>query len=232
MTDFVAEKEAKEVVKEGVKEEVKEEGKEEGKNGVSNDDEKAVHAFLDSFHHLAATAKFEEYFSLFHPNGQFLGTDGTENWTVQQFKDWSKQFFMNVECAWEYIPVPNKRIVSVQHSSEGRQCPTYAVFDEVLYCVDLKCHTRGSGTLVYENNKWLLMLYHITFPIPDRLNQFVTTKIIEGKKLNHQKTMLSMQEAKASAALEQLLLEVDLEDKNGAASSSKSGKNQKKKKKK
>jgi hypothetical protein len=187
----------------------------------SNENEEGVHAFLNSLHHFAATAKFEEYFALFHPNGQFLGTDGTENWTMQEFKEWSEPFFTDVECAWEYIPVPGKRNVTIQKSSDSNSVnhslPTYAVFDEVLYCCDLKCHTRGSGTLVYENKKWLLMLYHITFPIPDALNERITTKIIRGKKLLHQKALLQRQEQASNAAAEQLLLELGLEEGEGGA---------------
>ena len=119
---------------------------------AGKDDSEGVHTFLESFHHFAATANFEKYFGLFHPNGQFLGT---ENWTMEEFKAWAKPFFTGVECAWEYIPVPERRTVTITNSTEKHH-PTYAVFDEVLYCSDLQCHTRGSGTLVYEQVSYVI----------------------------------------------------------------------------
>ena len=196
---------------------------------AGKDDSEGVHTFLESFHHFAATANFEKYFGLFHPNGQFLGTDGTENWTMEEFKAWAKPFFTGVECAWEYIPVPERRTVTITNSTEKHH-PTYAVFDEVLYCSDLQCHTRGSGTLVYEQNRWFLMLYHISFPIPDKINQFVTTKIIQGKQILQQKHMLSLKEAEAKAAMEQLLLEAGLEDEGEESQEIKSSKKKNKNK--
>ena len=184
---------------------------------IVGDGEEDVIRFLDSFHRYAATARFDEYFDLFHPEGKFLGTDANENWTMQEFKDWSRQFFENTDCAWEYIPVPGRRIITIQKCPTGSSHgpPTYAIFDEVLYSTDLKCHTRGSGTLIYENMKWLLMTYHILFPIPDSKNAFVTSSIIQDKKQQYRNALmraqLEVKEAEASVAAEKLLRELDLE---------------------
>lgn len=200
------------------------------------ENEVGVCTFLDSFHHLAATAQFQEYFNLFHPEGKFLGTDATENWTTQEFREWARPFFTDVECAWEYTPIPGKRVVSVVKklsNDESSEAPTYALFDEQIYCVDLKCLTRGSGTMVFEDNRWHLMLYHITFPIPDTLFEGVTKRIVQGKKRIHAAASLKKKEEQAESVAEQLLLELGAEDdSNKTAKQSKSKKRKKKKTKK
>ena len=192
-----------------------------------------VHAFLDSLHQFAATARFDDYFHLFHREGQFLGTDASENWTKQEFQDWSRPFFTDVECAWEYLPVPGKRSVVVQQQQQSNGTdspPTYALFDEVLYCCDLKCHTRGSGTLVYEDGRWQLMLYHITFPIEDEKKQPIMNRLMQGRQLKFEKALLKSKENEAEAAAQQLLAELGMDDTE--ASKIKSTKSKKSKKKK
>lgn len=197
--------------------------------------ELGVHTFLDSLHNYARKAKFDEYFNLFHEDGQFLGTDGSENWTKNEFKEWSRPFFTGVDCAWDYIPVPARRTVTVtRNPNKGNEDadsspPTYAIFDEILYCSDLKCHTRGTGTLVFCDGRWQLLLYHITFPIPDELNQPIMMRLVKGKGLVKEKALLEAEEQKAAAAAQKLLEELNLEEEQVAASATKKGSKKKKK---
>mmetsp|Transcript_17295 Transcript_17295/g.28918 ORF Transcript_17295/g.28918 Transcript_17295/m.28918 type:complete len:211 (-) Transcript_17295:87-719(-) len=199
--------------------------------------EMGVHAFLDSLHNFASKAKFEEYFNLFHEDGQFMGTDGAENWTKHEFKDWARPYFTGVDCAWEYIPVPGRRTVTITSppdssagdSANNASPPSYAIFDEVLYCCDLKCHTRGSGTLVFCEGRWQLLLYHITFPIPDDVNQAIMSRLVKGKGIVQQKAELRIEEQKAAAAAQKLLEELSMEEEQAAVVTTKK-KNTKKKK--
>lgn len=196
------------------------------KEDASEQSEESVHLLLNSLHQLAATAKFEEYFNLFHREGKFLGTDGTENWTTEEFKEWSKPYFVGEDCAWEYIPVPGQRQITIvrQPSSAHNTEPTYATFDELLYCCDLKCHTRGSGTLVHEDGRWQLMMYHITFPIPDGANETVMDRLINGKRILRQKAVNQAMEDSAAEAARQLLEDMELDGGLGLGLGSKKNK--------
>lgn len=37
---------------------------------------------------------------------RFLGTDKSENWTVAEFKEFSRPHFVLGKSAWTYIPLP------------------------------------------------------------------------------------------------------------------------------
>src|SRR5262245_51233769 len=48
---------------------------------------------LDRFHEAAAKADFNAYFAAWTDDSVFLGTDATERWVGQQFKDFAKPIF-------------------------------------------------------------------------------------------------------------------------------------------
>ena len=53
----------------------------------------AVSGVLDALHHNASIAAEEPYFALFAPDAVFLGTDGTERWTVDEFRGYVHPYF-------------------------------------------------------------------------------------------------------------------------------------------
>lgn len=127
---------------------------------------------LDRFHQAAAKAQFEEYFSLFAPDGVFIGTDASERWTVAQFKAYAKPHF-DKGRGWTYTKV--ERNITV--AADGK----HASFDELLDNAGLgRC--RGTGVLRLIDGQWRIEQYHLTIPVPNELASEVVKRIREGKK--------------------------------------------------
>ena len=126
---------------------------------------------LDRFHRAASGAKFDEYFSLFAPDGIFIGTDAGERWTVDEFKAYAKPHF-DKGRGWTYVPV--ERHINV--SADDR----HASFDELLDNAGLgRC--RGTGVLRRVAGVWKIEQYHLTIPVPNALADEVVKRIRAGK---------------------------------------------------
>src|ERR1700739_1235277 len=82
-----------------------------------------VAAVLDDWHQAASAADEERYFRHFAPNGIFMGTDATEHWTVNQFREWARPHFQRKK-AWSFTP----RDRHIDFSVDGK----VAWFDELL----------------------------------------------------------------------------------------------------
>ncbi|MBU2978414.1 nuclear transport factor 2 family protein [Alteromonas sp. C1M14] len=122
---------------------------------------------LDQLHQAAADANYEQYFDTFASNGVFIGTDASEVWTVEAFKNYAKPIFAAGK-GWVYHP--KKR--HVYYSSTG----DIAWFDELL---DSESYgqSRGTGVLEKQNGKWKIVQYHLTFPIPNPIAKKLTDEI-------------------------------------------------------
>jgi hypothetical protein len=116
-----------------------------------------VNAMMDDWHKAAASADEARYFSHFAPDGVFLGTDATERWNRDEFRQWARPYFAKGK-AWTFKAV--KRHVSV--SRDG----TTAWFDEVLDTPNLG-PARGSGVLVWDGKTWKIVQYNLSVPIPN-----------------------------------------------------------------
>lgn len=114
---------------------------------------------LDDFHKAASEANAERYFGHFAEDAIFLGTDITERWTVEEFREYAMPVF-NEGRGWTYIP-------KVRHSYLSRDGQT-AWFDEILVNERFG-DTRGSGVLVLEDGVWKVAQYHLTLPVPNDL---------------------------------------------------------------
>lgn len=121
--------------------------------------EEDVALVLDDFHQAASVADGERYFSHFTENGIFLGTDMTERWTLEQFKEYASPHFKHGN-GWTYEPVFREVFIS----PGGRT----AWFDERLQNKNYGL-TRGSGVLVLQNGRWRIAQYHLTLPVPNDL---------------------------------------------------------------
>lgn len=130
-------------------------------------DETLVARVLDDFHDAASKADFDRYFGHFAQNGVFLGTDGTERWTVTEFKEYALPYF-GPGGGWTYRP----RDRHVSFTPDGRT----AFFDELLDNAGLG-ETRGSGVLVRENGAWKVAQYNLSIPIPNALADRVVEMI-------------------------------------------------------
>jgi len=127
----------------------------------------AIGAALDDFHDAAATGAFDRYFGHWHDEGIFLGTDVTERWTVAEFKAFAEPYFADGE-GWVYTPRSREVVID-----EARGV---AWFDEVLDSRNYGT-SRGSGTLLLEDGRWLVAQYHLTFPVPNDIAEEITDRI-------------------------------------------------------
>jgi uncharacterized protein (TIGR02246 family) len=119
----------------------------------------AIVGVLDAWHAAAAAADEEKYFSYFTPDAVYLGTDGSERWTRDEFRKWAHPYFAKGK-AWSFKAVsrwitfaPDRRV---------------AWFDESLETPNLgPC--RGSGVLVATDHGWKIAQYNLSIPIPNDL---------------------------------------------------------------
>lgn len=124
---------------------------------------------LDDWHDAAAKADEERYFAHFADGGVFLGTDGTERWTVPQFRAYAHPHFAKGK-AWTMRST--RREITFQHD--------VAWFDEDLISEGLG-PVRGSGVLVRDpNGRWKIAQYNLSFPIPNDKFKDVKKLVTEG----------------------------------------------------
>lgn len=116
----------------------------------------AVHKVLDAWHKAAANADFDAYFNLMTKDGIFLGTDATENWQNQEFRDFSKPYFDKGK-AWSFTAVERNIYLNKENN--------LAWFDELLDTQMKLC--RGSGVLKKINGKWKIAHYVLSIAVPN-----------------------------------------------------------------
>ena len=123
------------------------------------DEQSGLTATLDNFHQAAARADMSTYFQTMTDDVVFLGTDGSERWQGQDFRDFvSSQF--STGRGWDYRPLERNVILA----ADGQT----AWFDETLQNDDLgQC--RGSGVLVKSAGGWKIAQYNLNVPIPNAL---------------------------------------------------------------
>ena len=126
---------------------------------VSPAPEAQISALLDDWHAAAAAAEEGRYFGHFAPGAVFLGTDGTERWTVDEFRRYAHPYFAKGK-AWSFRAVQRH----VAFSPDGN----VAWFDEDLQTPNLG-PARGSGVLVKTPEGWKITQYNLSVPIPNSL---------------------------------------------------------------
>lgn len=128
-----------------------------------HDAEEQISEVLDDWHDAAATAEEERYFSHFAPFGVFLGTDASERWSVDQFREYAHQYFERGR-AWSFT-VSRRAVIVVPGSA-------IAWFDENLESENLG-PLRGSGVMVRDDDgQWRIAHYVLSFTIPnDRVRE-------------------------------------------------------------
>lgn len=124
---------------------------------------KEIGMLLDSWHMAAAKADFEKYFGKMTDDAVFIGTDASENWTLEEFKAYSKPFF---EKGQAWTMTASDRNIYISDSGK------IAWFDELL---DSSMGViRGSGIAVLENGEWKIQHYVLSYTIPNELAKEVT----------------------------------------------------------
>lgn len=115
-----------------------------------------ISKMLNDFNVAAANAEFEKYFSFFADESTFIGTDATEIWNKQEFKNWAKPHF-DKKKTWNFTSV--KR--NIYFSKDGK----LAWFDELLDTQMKIC--RGSGVLEKINGVWKVKQYVLSMTVPN-----------------------------------------------------------------
>ncbi|QLE86232.1 nuclear transport factor 2 family protein [Shewanella sp. Scap07] len=116
---------------------------------------------LDKLHHYAADADWDNYFALYSKDAVFIGTDAAEYWDMKQFASYARP-----TDGWRYQPI-SRRLM---------QFGDTMVFDELL---DSQSYgtSRGTGTLILNENGWQIAQYHLSFPIPNDIAKSITQQI-------------------------------------------------------
>jgi hypothetical protein len=115
-----------------------------------------IDVILNQWHKDAAESNFDAYFEAMNADGVFVGTDALENWTVSEFKEFSKPFFEE-KNTWNF-----KTLERNIYSDSGNNV---VWFDELLDTRMGIC--RGSGVLMKENKEWKIIHYVLSMAIPN-----------------------------------------------------------------
>lgn len=122
----------------------------------------AIGQTIDAWHAAAARADEDAYFAFFTPDAVFLGTDPTERWTRDAFRQWAHPRFATGK-AWTMRAT--NRWISL--SPDGG----VAWFDEDVTSEGLG-PVRGSGVLLRIGGAWKIAQYNLSAPIPnDRFDE-------------------------------------------------------------
>ncbi len=129
-------------------------------------DKKAITIFLDNWHAAAAKADHKGYFGKIAEDGQYIGTDATENWDKKAFEAFSEPYFDKGK-AWDFKAVERH----IYFSKDGK----VAWFDELLDTWMKGC--RGSGVLEWDGKEWKIKHYVLSMTVPND----VTSQVIPLK---------------------------------------------------
>lgn len=116
----------------------------------------SLESLLDQWHLAATQADFETYTSLMTPEAVFIGTDPTENWKGQEFRDFAKPYFDRGK-AWSFTKLE-------RHIFTDKDAQT-AWFDELLSTQMGIC--RGSGVLINTESGWKIAHYVLSIAVPN-----------------------------------------------------------------
>jgi len=156
---------------------------------VLAEEQARLSATLDDFHQAAARADFAGYVGVMTEDVIFLGTDGSERWQGQEFRDFVQSNFSSGR-GWTYLPLER----NVMLSADGRT----AWFDEVLQNKELGT-CRGSGVLVKSGNGWKIAQYNLSVPVPNAIVYEVAADIASLNISNARAVEESTDEAVAAS---------------------------------
>ncbi|GGB50706.1 nuclear transport factor 2 family protein [Shewanella inventionis] len=131
--------------------------------GLSAENSQAVSAILNKLHESAAVADWSTYFSLYHPQAVFIGTDNSERWNMVEFERYAKP-----TKGWRY-ELQSRHLLQIDDT---------ILFDEQLYSSAYGV-SRGTGALVNTEQGWKIAQYHLSFPIPNDKAKRITSLIMQ-----------------------------------------------------
>ena len=129
-----------------------------------------VNSFIDGWHDDAAHAR-PAYFDKMAADGVYIGTDKTELWHRDAFKEWAKPYFAK-KTAWAFKAT--KR--NVYTSGDGR----IVWFDELLDTQMGPC--QASGVLRRIGQSFEIEHYQLSMAVPNAVGKSVTELITAHEK--------------------------------------------------
>jgi hypothetical protein len=114
-----------------------------------------IHDLIDGLHEDASNAVFDSYFARYTKDAVFMGTDKSERWTIDEFKDYAAPVFAEGR-GWTYSVI--------ERNLEGAGDTRW--FDEILFNEKLG-HCRGTGVVVLSESGWQIAHYSLTLLIPN-----------------------------------------------------------------
>ena len=134
---------------------------------ISYNNKTQINKVLDDLHIYASKADGTNYFKLFDSAAVFFGTDATERWHINEFKDYALKRF-ETGTGWTYKPISRNIYINENTAwfDEELSNEKYGVF-------------RGTGVLIRQNDKWLISQYNLLLPIPNNLLKKYSKEIID-----------------------------------------------------
>ena len=124
-----------------------------------------LNEFINEWHEDAAHSRIA-YFEKMAPDGIYIGTDKSERWNREQFRNWAAEYFAK-PCAWAFTPL-HRNI----YLAEGAGL---AWFDEQLSSG--MGVLQASGVLRIEGKLLKILHYQLSFTVPNALIDEVTKLI-------------------------------------------------------
>jgi len=114
-----------------------------------------IQNLINGLHEDASNAVFDSYFARYTEDAVFMGTDKSERWTIDEFKDYAAPVFAEGR-GWTYSVI--------ERNLEGAGDTRW--FDEILFNEKLG-HCRGTGVVVLSESGWQIAHYSLTLLIPN-----------------------------------------------------------------
>lgn len=130
-----------------------------------------VNAFVDGWHDDAANARMA-YFDKIAPDGVYIGTDRSELWTRDEFKQWGKKYFER-KAAWSF-KATRRNVYATRDGS-------IIWFDELLDTPNMgPC--MASGVIRKTKGGFEIVHYQLSMAVPNEVNAQVRKLIDESAR--------------------------------------------------
>lgn len=116
-----------------------------------------VNAFVDGWHDDAAHARMR-YFDKMAPDGVYIGTDRSELWQRDAFREWGRKYFEGRQAAWVFHPTRR----NVYATPDG----ALIWFDELLDTENMG-HCMASGVIRRTVAGFEIVHYQLSLAVPN-----------------------------------------------------------------
>jgi len=123
-----------------------------------------VNAFVDGWHDDAAHARMR-YFDKMAPDGIYIGTDRSELWQRDAFREWGRKYFEGKQAAWVFHATRR----NVYAAPDG----ALIWFDELLDTENMG-HCMASGVIRRTQSGFEIVHYQLSLAVPNEVAKGVT----------------------------------------------------------